>query len=46
MSVTDTASASDYYTVILQSQSGGSGGHYTGHGGIAHNAFDIMYVGG
>jgi hypothetical protein len=46
MSVTDTASASDYYTVFLQSQSGGSGGHYNGHGGIAHNAFDIVYVGG
>jgi len=45
MSVTDTASASDYYTVILQSQSGGTAPH-TGHGGIAHNAFDIMYVGG
>ena len=45
-SVTDTASASDYYTVIVESQSGGSGGHYTGHGGIGHNTFDIMYVGG
>ena len=46
MSVLDAASASDYYTVIVESQSGGSGGHYTGHGGTGHNSFDIVYVGG
>ena len=46
MSTTFTASANDYFTIILASQSGGSGGHSNGHGGIAHNTFDIMYIGG